>query len=93
LEAEHTGSPRLVRIVGKILQLPALQRESRLFRMRLTEQSEAELVLARRDVILGRSDSAWHRVRQLQSLDKRLRSVPPTEPGSGGDRVPGSRVG
>lgn len=71
LEAEHTGSPRLVRIVGKILQLPALQRESRLFRRRLTEQSEAELVLARRDVILGRSDSAWRRVRQLQSLDKR----------------------
>ena len=71
LEVERTAPQRVAQIVHRILKMPAVQQRYKLFKKKMTEQSGAELGRARRDVILGRSDSAWHRVRQLQLLDKR----------------------
>jgi hypothetical protein len=71
LEVEHTGRPRVAHIVRRILELPAVQQQYKLFMKKIKEQSEAELSRARRDLMLGQSVSAWRRVRQLQSLDKR----------------------
>lgn len=71
LDVERTGPEPVAQIVRGILKLPAVQEHYKLFKKKMKEQSEAELSRARRDVMLRRTESAWRRVRQLQSLDKK----------------------
>ncbi len=71
LELKHTRSARVASFVGSVLKSPEIRRQSRLFELKLKQESATELRLARTDVIERRTASAWRRVRKLQSLHQR----------------------